>query len=380
MSTLTKQPLPDAPAETVPKNDDRPRLFLAGVGSVGTALLRQIKALPDAQTAPRVIGACTERRAAWYDAPRPPAEVDEAFPGGVPTDWPRLLEHLEKAAAHADAPLVFVDATDSVEVARYHARLLEAGCSVVTPSKHALTQEQAYFDRLQRAAGNHDGQDSSSGTATYHYETTAGAGLPVLSTLRDLLRTGDRIERVRGAASGTLSFLFSRLREGDPFSAAVEDAIARGYAEPDVRTDLSGEDVARKFLILGRTMGLTLERDDLDVESLVPEALRDVSLDTFLDELPRFDDEWAERTRAARENDATLQYVGRLSDGRIRVAVEEVPSSAPFGLLSSTDNLFEFQTARYHEDAPLSVRGPGAGPEVTAAGVLADALAAFRGA
>jgi aspartokinase/homoserine dehydrogenase 1 len=127
-------------------------------------------------------------------------------------------------------------------------------------------------------------------------------------------------------------------------------------------------------------MGLTLERDDLDVESLVPEALRDVSLENFLTGLPEYDDEWAERTRAARSKGATLQYVGRLSDGRIRVAVEEVPSSAPFGLLSSTDNLFEFQTARYHEDAPLSVRGPGAGPEVTAAGVLADVLAAVRDA
>jgi aspartokinase/homoserine dehydrogenase 1 len=314
---------------------------------------------------PPLAGACTSGRAVWYESPRSATTVDFGAHAQEPTDWPRLLERLEST----DAPLVFVDATGSVEVARYHARLLEAGCSIVTSSKHGLTQEQAYFDRIQRALAD--------GAVRYRYETTAGAGLPVVRVLRDLLRTGDRIAQLRGAASGTLSFLFSQLRAGEPFSAAVQAAIERGYAEPDVREDLSGEDVARKFLILGRTMGLKLERADVHVESLVPEALREHSLDQFLKELPRFDAEWAERTKEERAREAALQYVGRLSKEEIHVAVEAVPERSAFGQLAGTDNLFEFYTARY-DDSPLSVRGPGAGPEVTAGGVLSDVFSTLR--
>jgi aspartokinase/homoserine dehydrogenase 1 len=240
---------------------------------------------------------------------------------------------------------------------------------VVTPSKLANTRSQSAFDRL--------GAVAAEGGVQYRYETTVGAGLPVVQTVRDLVATGDRVRSIRGAVSGTLTFLFSALREGRSFSEAVRAAVDRGYAEPDVRDDLSGADVARKFLILARTAGHAVEPGAVQVESLVPEALADRPYDAFLDRLPSVDDDWRERSAAAAEAGAVLQYVGRFSAEGIDVGVRRVPEQTALGRLDGQNNLFELTTDRY-ADAPLIIRGPGAGPDVTAAGVLADVLAVAR--
>lgn len=339
-------------------------LYLAGVGSVGTALLYQLSGLNGATQRPHLVGACTSTRAAWT-APHPtPDAVQHHIENGSELHWPSVLERLTNDVPR---PLVFVDATGHPDVADHYTTLLEAGIHIVTPSKIANSRSQHAFDRLHKTAAQHNVQ--------YRYETTVGAGLPVVRTVRDLRATGDRVQTIRGAVSGTLTFLFSRMRAGDSFGHAVQTAIQKGYAEPDIRDDLSGEDVVRKFLILARTAGASIDRDAVEVESLVPEALRNSPYFTFRRHVSKSNDAWRERAEAAAAEGAVLQYVGRWTPGKgIRVGVEAVPTDTDLGRLNGQDNLFQVTTNRY-SDSPLTIRGPGAGPEVTAAGVLADVLA-----
>ena len=334
--------------------------FVAGVGAVGQDLLRQLSALPP--PAPlRLIGACSSTRTFWDDAGlAAPQVLEREDPTGT-TDWPALLSRL---TAHRH-PLVFVDATGSPVVAAFYQTLLEAGVHVVTPSKLANTQEQTRYAALHEAARAHGVQ--------YRYETTVGAGLPVVGVVQDLVATGDRIRSIRGAVSGTLTYLFTRLEAGQAFSEAVSTAREKGYAEPDVRDDLSGEDVARKFMILARTAGASVERRSVEVESLVPEALREIPAGEVPARLQAYDDDWRARVEQARRDGQVLRYAGQWNEDGIRVGIESVPTDSPLGGLRGTDNLIEIWTDRYSV-SPIIVRGPGAGPSVTAAGVLADML------
>ena len=358
---------PNSIAPTAVPSDTPPlHVYLAGVGAVGSALLQQMDALDLSSLSMRLLGACTSRRSVWLDPTRSPATVPAQLSEGRPPDWPAIVDRLTQDAPR---PLGFVDATGHPDVADHYERLLRAGIHVVTPSKLANTRSQAVFDRLRTVADEQN--------VEYRYETTVGAGLPVVQTVRDLVDTGDRVRSIRGAVSGTLTFLFSAMREGRSFSEAVRAAIDRGYAEPDVRDDLSGEDVARKFLILARTAGYTVDREDVQVESLVPDGGGDQAYETFLDGLTAVDTHWQERSRAAAAEDAVLQYVGRFSMDGIEVGVQRVSANTAFGRLEGQNNLFEITTDRYAE-APLMVRGPGAGPDVTAAGVLGDVLAVAR--
>ena len=212
------------------------------------------------------------------------------------------------------------------------------------------------------------------------YEATVGAGLPVISTLRDLRQTGDRILRVEGSFSGTLSYLFNTLTPEMDFSALVTQAKEQGFTEPDPRDDLSGTDVARKLVILGREMGLSLELDDIEVESLVPESLVDVSnVDEFLAQLANYDDAMRARLEAATAAGQVLRYVGSvdategIDKAKAQVRLEAYDKTHPFSRLQGSDNIIAFRTRRY-DAQPLLVQGPGAGPEVTAGGVFADLL------
>jgi aspartokinase/homoserine dehydrogenase 1 len=216
----------------------------------------------------------------------------------------------------------------------------------------------------------------------YLYEATVGAGLPVIHTLRDLRETGDDITSVDGIFSGTLAYLFNLYDGKKPFSEIVREAKQRGYTEPDPRDDLSGMDVARKLIILGREIGLELELADVQVESLVPRELQAGSIEEFLSRLPRYDATLRERVESARARARVLRYVGRLTaDGEATVGLVELEHTHPFANIALTDNVVRFTTRRYC-DNPLIVQGPGAGPEVTAGGVFADLLrlASYLGA
>jgi aspartokinase/homoserine dehydrogenase 1 len=333
-------------------------LYLAGVGAVGGALLDQVTTLDGRLL--RLVGACTRRGSIWSDAPLDVDAIRTHVGTGTGPHWPETLARLEAS----DHPTVFVDATGSPEVAGYYERLLGAGVHIATPSKLANTRDQALFDRLRTLSSN---------GVHYRYEATVGAGLPVVRVVQDLVATGDRVRAVHGVVSGTLTYLFTQLERGVPFSRAVKQAVELGYAEPDPRDDLSGEDVARKFLILARTAGAQIERDAVDVEALVPDEVQGVPLADLYDALAAQDAAWAARTAEARSHGARLRYVGRFEDGAIRVGIQAVPAHTPLGLLHGTDNLVQIRTDRY-ADSPLTVQGPGAGAHVTAGGVLADAL------
>ena len=285
---------------------------------------------------------------------------------------------LERLVAHVHADYlphaVIVDCTASDEVARQYDSWLARGIHVVTPNKRANTAEMAYYRRLReanRVVGAH-----------YLYETTVGAALPIIQTLRDLIQTGDEISEIEGILSGTLSFLFNSLDGSQPFSELVTRARDLGYTEPDPRDDLSGMDVARKVVILAREMGMAIELGDVAVKSLVPEALQRGSVRDFLDALPSHDEAMEATRRSAAASGNVLRFVGRLSrDGEASVGLRAYPTAHPFARLQVTDNVVLFRTRRYQEN-PLIVQGPGAGREVTAAGVFADLLrlAAYLGA
>jgi aspartokinase/homoserine dehydrogenase 1 len=205
-------------------------------------------------------------------------------------------------------------------------------------------------------------------------EANVGAGLPIMSTIRDLIASGDVIKKIEGIFSGTLSYLFNNFDGSGPFSALVKDAWQRGLTEPDPRDDLSGQDVARKLLILARQTGSQLDIADIDVKTLVPRKLAGGRFsERFFAELAQFDDEMAARLKRARSHDAVLRYVGSLAGGHARASIKEFPSDHPIAMTRGSDNIIAFNTKRYSQ-TPLVIQGPGAGPDVTAMGVFSDIL------
>jgi aspartokinase/homoserine dehydrogenase 1 len=296
---------------------------------------------------------------------------DEFESKGEPADLARLAMHVRtEHLPHA----VLIDCTASDDVARLYSTWLERRIHVITPNKRANTGPLEYYRRLRqanRAVGAH-----------YLYETTVGAALPIVQTLRDLVQTGDDIVEIEGILSGTLSYLFNIFDGSTSFSSLVARAKDLGYTEPDPRDDLSGMDVARKMVILARETGMTLELSDVEVKSLVPEALQGGSVSDFMAALPNHDADMEALRREAAANGQVLRFVGRVGrDGRATVALRAYPSSHPFARIQLTDNIVLFRTTRYSEN-PLVVQGPGAGREVTAAGVFADLLrlASYLGA
>ena len=269
---------------------------------------------------------------------------------------------------HADhlPHAVIIDCSASDDVAARYAGWLRRGINVVTPNKKAFSGKQQYYEELRQSAKD--------GNSHYLYETTVGAALPIVKTVRDLIDTGDQIHSVQGIFSGTLAYLFNIYDGSKPFSAIVREARDSGYTEPDPRDDLSGMDVARKLTILARELGQSIEIGDFPVENLVPEALRDLSIDDFLQRLQENDAAMFELYKKARAQDKSLRYVATLTaDGEAAVGLDMVTHDHAFSNINLTDNIVQFVTARYAAN-PLVVQGPGAGPEVTAGGVFGDLL------
>jgi bifunctional aspartokinase / homoserine dehydrogenase 1 len=286
--------------------------------------------------------------------------LDSASSGKAGT----ALEAVNFMAAHALMRPVLVDVA-SGDTAPALASAVAHGMDLVLANKAPLAASNAGARKIMQEA-------RASGRRVLH-EATVGAGLPVIDTLQQLHASGDRVDSVDSSPSGTMGFLFSEMGRGKKFSDAVREAMARGYTEPDPRDDLCGLDVARKGIILARMLGYTGEMTDVSLESLVPDSLRDVSPADFLDALPSLDAEWEQRIAEARARGEVLRYRARATRGGVRVGLVSVPVGSALASLDGTDNLFVFSTARY-KNRPLVVSGPGAGVEVTAAGVLGDVL------
>jgi aspartokinase/homoserine dehydrogenase 1 len=292
---------------------------------------------------------------------------------GEALDLERLVSHVQ--ADHLPHAVI-IDCTASDDVARRYESWLTRGIHVVTPNKRANTADLSSYRRLR------EGNRIVGRAAHYLYETTVGAALPIIQTLRDLIQTGDDIIEIEGILSGTLSFLFNSLDGQRAFSGLVEHARRLGYTEPDPRDDLSGMDVARKVVILAREMGMPIDLGDVAVSSLVPEALQRGTVAEFLAALPARDEAMEEARRSAAAAGNVLRFVGRVTrEGDASVGLRAYSATHPFARVQLTDNIVLFRTRRYHEN-PLVVQGPGAGPEVTAAGVFADLLrlASYLGA
>jgi aspartokinase/homoserine dehydrogenase 1 len=281
---------------------------------------------------------------------------------------------IDKFENHILAPhiphAVIVDCTASEDIADRYAHWLKRGIHVITPNKKAGSGPLNRYEELQAVL------ESSRGRL--YFETTVGAGLPIINTLRELVRTGDEVHSIEGILSGTLSFIFNSFSESKPFSTVVLEAKAKGYTEPDPRDDLSGIDFARKLVILARESGVALELKDVAIEPLLSDELQNVSVDEFITKLPSIDAKMSALASEAKANGEKLRYVGRIvrngdGSGSATISLKRYPSSHPFAQTQSTDNIVAFSTRRY-ANQPLVVQGPGAGPDVTAAGVFADLL------
>jgi aspartokinase/homoserine dehydrogenase 1 len=346
-------------------------LGLIGPGRVGGALLDQLRAArPRLATRAGLVlelrGVATRHRM-WLDCDDPQLNRRDGAQTWRPTD-------LDAFAAHVRGPdgtAVLVDCSASEAVADRYADWLAVGVHVVTPNKLAGSGPLARWQAIRDAG--------AAGAARWRYEATVCAGLPVIRTLRDLLDTGDTLHAIDGMFSGTLAWLCSRHDGAQPFSALLREAHAHGYTEPDPREDLSGTDVARKLVILAREAGWPLSLAEVEVESLVPPALAALSAEAFLERLARgelaeLDAPLAERLARTREAGGVLRHVASLdAHGRATVRLEALSAQHPFAHTRLTDNIVQLRTARYC-DNPLIVQGPGAGPQVTAAGVFADVL------
>ncbi len=328
-------------------------------GRVATALLarlaRQQATLGDHQGLDlRLVGVFDRSRVAWDPAGLPPGEAAAALAQGTPADW---RASVVEACRATHAPLVFVDATASADVADVYPALLEAGVGIATPNKIANSRALGDFQRLHRLAAD--------AGLPYLYATTVGAGLPVLRTVRALVESGDRLHALTASLSGTLSFVLGRVQEGLAFTAAVAEAQRLGYTEPDPRIDLSGEDVARKLLVVVREAGVALERDDVEVASLVPAAGEDV------------DARWARDAAAAHARGERLVHVARWDGTRATVGVASLPADDPLARAQPGENVVRIWTDRYAA-MPVTLAGPGAGPDVTAGNLLTDVIEAAQ--
>jgi bifunctional aspartokinase / homoserine dehydrogenase 1 len=342
-------------------------VFFCGTGNIGSTLLRQIDNHMEfleekSHIKLNIAGICSSaiiylmvkgiNVRSWKN------DLAERGISGTVDDF------LEKAFNLNLPNSVFVDNTGSKIVPDLYCKLFEKSFSVVTCNKIGNTGPFSDYFKNRQLSGKF-GVD-------YWYETTVGAGLPIIKTLQELLISGDEILKVEAILSGTISFVFNEYRGERTFAEVVRMAREKGFTEPDPRDDLSGLDFARKMLIIARETGMKMEFEEMEIQPILPDScLNAPSIDEFFTELEASEDYFmAMKNKAAAEN-KVMHYVGILSEGKVKVELLMLDSKHPFYNLSGSDNIISFTTNRYLHN-PMVIKGPGAGAEVTAAGVLAD--------
>lgn len=342
---------------------------LIGVGVIGRALLEQIKhaqqRLQQEEGIVLLVRAIMNSRQLLLGQEVINLDTWESnlHNSSCVADMSVLMEHMNPSVfPHA----VVIDCTANESVALFYEQFLDLGLHVVTPNKRAGSGDFDYYQRIMAMASKRQ--------CHFLYETTVCSGLPVIHTLQDILRTGDQVKAIEGIVSGSLSYIFNQMGQGHCFSAAVRLAKENGYTEPDPREDLSGNDVVRKMVCLSRELGFSVDMTDVDYVSLVPEALQSCSTEEFLNRIDEFDDSFNQQLQAAKGACSHVAYVGQINDsGAVKVSLQGIDADHPFAQLHGTDNIIIFKTNRYDAN-PLIIRGPGAGADVTAAGVFADLL------
>jgi aspartokinase/homoserine dehydrogenase 1 len=343
-------------------------IAMIGVGNVGGAVLRQLQQqrsyLLSKGFDVTVVGVANSRR---------------SLTDAKGLDLATFKERLRASSERMDVDLfarrigdmgitntALVDCTSGASIVDAYPAFIDANLHIITPNKWANALPWRRYEALMELLDRRKRH--------FLFEANVGAGLPVVSTLRDLIASGDEIVRIEGVLSGTLSYLFNTFDGSTPFSALVREAHGLGFTEPDPREDLSGQDVARKLLILGRQIGLKMDLADVKVDSLVPKGLAGGKYSAgFLDAFARHDQSMADRVGRAAGRGAVLRYVGTLERGAASAALREYPRSHPIAAAKGSDNVIAFTTKRYAR-TPLVVQGPGAGADVTAMGVFSDIL------
>ncbi len=344
------------------------QVYLFGAGNIGGALLDQIaeqqKSLESQHIDIQVCAISTSRGLlldengidlnGWRDKIR--ASKDKA-------SLDTVLSFVRK---HKPLNPVFVDCTASYDLPERYLDILQAGMSIATPNKRANSMNMMFYRQLRYTANKMHRR--------FLYETNVGAGLPIIDTLQNLYRSGDTLKEFSGIMSGSLSYIFGRLDEGASFSSAVLEAKSKAFTEPDPRDDLNGMDVARKALIIARECGYELEIDDVKISKVFPEGFdTSGSTEEFLERLPQIDKYFADRIASLKKEGKVLRMGATVKDGECRVGMFEVGPEDPLYAVKGGENAFVFYTSRY-QPIPLTVRGYGAGADVTAAGVFGDIL------
>lgn len=355
------------------KETRRLHLYIAGTGSVGGRLLDLIGNHGEYLVRQRIdlqlCGLINSRQMLFSDEPM---QLD---------NWKNLIENGSEKAdmqrfvkgmlAHNMENSVFVDVTAADEPVAFYNKILSGNIAIVAANKRANTQLMEHYCRLHAEVKKRN--------VPFHYETNVGAGLPVINVIRDLIAGGDKVIRIEAVLSGTLNWLLTEYDGSRPFSELVETARSRGYTEPDPRDDLSGTDVARKCLILARECGLEIELNSITVDSLMPDEAKEANdISGFFLLLKSYDQEFLTRFSSAAAHGKKLRYVASIENGRAKVELLELGETHPFFALRGSENCIILTTNYYHQ-YPMVIKGPGAGVDVTAAGLLADIIRIAEG-
>lgn len=344
-------------------------VFMVGVGLIGSTLLKQIKAhaeflKKEHSLEVKVVGLANSKRMLFNENG---IDLDNWRDQLSSSETPMKINNfVEKMKSMNLSSSIFVDNTANEQIAKHYNEVLDASISISTPNKIATSSAYEQYLQLKKTAKKRG--------ILFLYETNVGAGLPVISTLNDLIVSGDRILKIEAVLSGSLSFIFNTFKPGISFSSIVGEAQKRGFTEPDPRIDLNGIDVRRKLIILARETGLALESEDVLIHPVLPEACRNAAdVPAFFEELKKADDYFTQLAEVAAAEGKVLRMVASLENGVASIGLQSVDATHPFYQLSGSDNMIVFTSERY-KDRPLVVRGPGAGAEVTAAGIFSEII------
>ncbi len=344
-------------------------IFMVGVGLIGKALIKQIAEQAEYHKTQNtievnIVGLANSKRMIFdEDGLDMSTWQDQLANGQTQMSMQAFVAQMKEMNI---SNAIFIDNTANAEIADFYEQILDASISISTPNKIATSSSYLQYTRLKNMAQKRG--------VYFKYETNVGAGLPVISTLSDLINSGDQVIKLEAVLSGSLSYIFNNFKDDNSFHEIVQEAKALGYTEPDPRVDLNGIDVRRKIIILGREIGLSIEEQDVEIENILPQACQDADTVEALFEVLKAEDAYFEKLKIEAEAEGkVLRMVASLHEGKASISLEKVDSTHAFYSLNGSDNMVVLTTKRYNE-RPLVIRGPGAGAEVTAAGVFAEVL------